>query len=154
MKQQQRRPFVAHSGDGGSTATSPPESPAMEHIELGTLSAQLGEHMYGDDQEVAKSPLSGAGSETVLDDDTTAVVDAFQEYCIKVEYDGNGGFSLKKLWRFVGPGLLVSQALLDPGNIESDISQADTSGYQLLWLLLVAHVICIFVQSLAARLGV
>ncbi|KAJ2643753.1 hypothetical protein GGF44_001010 [Coemansia sp. RSA 1694] len=154
MKQQQRRPFVAHSGDGGSTATSPPESPAMEHIELGTLSAHLGENMYGDDQEVAKSPLSGAGSETVLDDDTTAVVDAFQEHYIKVEYDGNGGFSLKKLWRFVGPGLLVSQALLDPGNIESDISQADTSGYQLLWLLLVAHVICIFIQSLAARLGV
>ncbi|KAI9506671.1 NRAMP family, partial [Coemansia spiralis] len=63
-------------------------------------------------------------------------------------------FSLKKLWQFVGPGLLVSQALLDPGNIESDISQADTSGYQLLWLLLLAHIMCIFVQCLAARLGV
>ncbi|KAI8322173.1 natural resistance-associated macrophage protein, partial [Martensiomyces pterosporus] len=63
-------------------------------------------------------------------------------------------FSLKKLWQFMGPGLLISQALLDPGNIESDISQADTSGYRLLWLLLVAHIVCIFVQSLAARLGV
>ncbi|KAJ2587314.1 hypothetical protein IWW49_003539, partial [Coemansia sp. RSA 1797] len=59
-----------------------------------------------------------------------------------------------KLLRFVGPGILVSQALLDPGNIESDISQADTSGYKLLWLLLLAHILCIFVQSLAARLGV
>ncbi|KAJ2708345.1 hypothetical protein H4R19_004790, partial [Coemansia spiralis] len=67
---------------------------------------------------------------------------------------GGSWFSLKKMWRFMGPGLLVSQALLDPGNIESDISQADTSGYQLLWLLLVAHIVCIVVQSLAARVGV
>ncbi|KAJ2240337.1 hypothetical protein GGI13_007705, partial [Coemansia sp. RSA 455] len=154
MKQQQRRPFITRSdGDGGGTNTtaSPLGSPTMEHIELDTLGVRPKE---GDDPDMAKYPLSGNDSEVVLDDDSTAVEDAFQEHYVKIDYEGGGGFSLKKLWRFVGPGLLVSQALLDPGNIESDISQADTSGYKLLWLLLVAHIICIFVQSLAARLGV
>ncbi|KAJ2114702.1 hypothetical protein IW146_002874 [Coemansia sp. RSA 922] len=154
MKQQQRRPFITRSdgdGDGTNPTTSPLGSPTMEHIELDTLDVRPKE---GNDPDMAKYPLSGNDSEVVLDDDSTAVEDAFQEHYVKIDYEGGSGFSLKKLWRFVGPGLLVSQALLDPGNIESDISQADTSGYKLLWLLLVAHIICIFVQSLAARLGV
>ncbi|KAJ2733037.1 hypothetical protein IW152_003360 [Coemansia sp. BCRC 34962] len=146
MKQQQRRPFIAHS-NGDTTAVSPPVSPAMEHIELDTLSMAKA----GDGSKLGGNVVS----EAVVDDDSTAVEDTFQEHYVKIDYSGGGsGFSLKKLWRFVGPGLLVSQALLDPGNIESDISQADTSGYKLLWLLLLAHIICIFVQSLAARLGV
>ncbi|KAJ1904134.1 hypothetical protein LPJ81_002676 [Coemansia sp. IMI 209127] len=94
-----------------------------------------------------------APGQVTLDDASTAVEDMFQNHYVKIEYS-DSRFSLKKLLSFVGPGLLVSQALLDPGNIESDISQADASGYKLLWLLLLAHIICIFVQSLAARLGV
>ncbi|KAJ1648085.1 hypothetical protein LPJ64_000621 [Coemansia asiatica] len=91
---------------------------------------------------------------TMDDDDGKSSMDEdMSEQHVKIEYS-EGRFSLKKLWQFIGPGLLVSQALLDPGNIESDISQADVSGYRLLWLLLVAHIICIFVQCLAARLGV
>ncbi|KAJ2666381.1 hypothetical protein GGH99_006752 [Coemansia sp. RSA 1285] len=111
------------------------------------------------DSEAAKGDIEGkrviasTSREITLDDASTAVEDMFQNHYVKIEYSETQ-FSLKKLWSFVGPGLLVSQALLDPGNIESDISQADVSGYRLLWLLLLAHVICIFVQSLAARLGV
>ncbi|KAJ2510183.1 hypothetical protein GGI11_005585 [Coemansia sp. RSA 2049] len=111
------------------------------------------------DSEAAKGDIEGkrviasTSREITLDDASTAVEDMFQNHYVKIEYSETR-FSLKKLWSFVGPGLLVSQALLDPGNIESDISQADVSGYKLLWLLLLAHVICIFVQSLAARLGV
>ncbi|KAJ2748935.1 hypothetical protein H4S06_004789 [Coemansia sp. BCRC 34490] len=111
------------------------------------------------DSEAAKGDIEGkrvvasTSREIALDDASTAVEDMFQNHYVKIEYSETR-FSLKKLWSFVGPGLLVSQALLDPGNIESDISQADVSGYKLLWLLLLAHVICIFVQSLAARLGV
>ncbi|KAJ1661684.1 hypothetical protein EV178_006473 [Coemansia sp. RSA 1646] len=100
-----------------------------------------------------KNTLTSASRQVTLDDASTAVEDMFQNHYVKIEYS-DSRFSLKKLWSFVGPGLLVSQALLDPGNIESDISQANVSGYKLLWLLLLAHIICIFVQSLAARLGV
>ncbi|KAJ2004232.1 hypothetical protein H4R26_002635 [Coemansia thaxteri] len=154
MKQRQQRPFIDHL-DGHSSAASPMGTPLVEQIELDTLRVHSGPGIEGGDNvEVSKHPLSPASSMPITEDDSTAVEDAFQEHFVKIDYDGNTKFSLKKLWRFVGPGLLVSQALLDPGNIESDISQADTSGYQLLWLLLVAHIVCIFVQSLAARLGV
>ena len=32
-------------------------------------------------------------------------------------------FSWRKLWRFAGPGWLMSLAYLDPGNLESDLQQ-------------------------------
>ncbi|KAJ2519469.1 hypothetical protein H4217_002669 [Coemansia sp. RSA 1939] len=122
-------------------------------------SSSSNNNINNSDSEVAKGDIEGkrvvasTSREIALDDASTAVEDMFQNHYVKIEYSETR-FSLKKLWSFVGPGLLVSQALLDPGNIESDISQADVSGYKLLWLLLLAHVICIFVQSLAARLGV
>ncbi|KAJ2726804.1 hypothetical protein GGI07_000315 [Coemansia sp. Benny D115] len=117
---------------------------------LSSACSRRGSH----DLDKTATPLHSAMTrEMTFDDGSTAVEDAFQEHHVKIEYSKDR-FSFKKLWQFIGPGLLVSQALLDPGNIESDISQADTSGYKLLWLLLVAHIICVFVQSLAARLGV
>ncbi|KAJ2455821.1 hypothetical protein EV183_000436 [Coemansia sp. RSA 2336] len=121
---------------------------APEYVEMGAI----GSPRESDERENGAKP-GAISREPTMEDDLTAVEEAFQNHYVKIEYDERR-FSLKKLWKFVGPGLLVSQALLDPGNIESDISQADTSGYQLLWLLLLAHILCIFVQSLAARLGV
>ncbi|KAJ2846127.1 hypothetical protein IWW36_004496 [Coemansia brasiliensis] len=121
---------------------------APEYVEMNAIDSP---RESGDQREGSKPGV--ISHELTMEDDQTAVEETFQNHYVKIEYDERR-FSLKKLWKFVGPGLLVSQALLDPGNIESDISQADTSGYQLLWLLLLAHILCIFVQSLAARLGV
>lgn len=87
-------------------------------------------------------------------DNQTLVEESRHRVAIKYEAESSKKFSLRKLWRFVGPGLLVSQALLDPGNIESDISQAESARCQLLWLLLVSHVVCVGIQMLAARLGI
>ncbi|KAJ2389004.1 hypothetical protein GGI05_003627, partial [Coemansia sp. RSA 2603] len=132
-----------------------------EYVELDTIvhGVKMSPHATrtrsNTDDSDNKLPVSphAVVREITFDDGSTAVEDAFQEQHVKIDYT-TGRFSLKKMWQFIGPGLLVSQALLDPGNIESDISQADVSGYKLLWLLLIAHIICIFVQSLAARLGV
>ncbi|KAJ1835499.1 hypothetical protein LPJ63_001051 [Coemansia sp. RSA 2711] len=139
-RQQQQEQF-AESVAGA--VRQPASAHTPEYVKLATM----------DSTRSSGDSAQKASAEAALDDASTAVEDAFQQHHVKIEYDGRR-FSLKKLWRFVGPGLLVSQALLDPGNIESDISQADSSGYRLLWLLLLAHVLCIFVQSLAARLGV
>ncbi|ORX68698.1 Nramp-domain-containing protein [Linderina pennispora] len=106
-------------------------------------------------QDIFAKTERSALDEGVLDDGSTANEDLYKNYHIKVDYNSEQTrFSFRKLLKFVGPGLLISQALLDPGNIESDISQAEVTGYKLLWLLLVAHVLCMFVQSMAARLGV
>ncbi|CAH8463592.1 unnamed protein product [Schistosoma turkestanicum] len=63
-------------------------------------------------------------------------------------------FSFKRLWAFTGPGFLMSIAYLDPGNIESDLQSGAIANYRLLWLLLLATLMGLFLQRLAARLGV
>lgn len=75
---------------------------------------------------------------------------------ILVNFDENEStnFSWKKLAVFMGPGFLMSIAYLDPGNIESDLQAGVVSGFDLLWLLLVAHIMGFLLQCLAIRLGV
>ncbi|XP_053564191.1 natural resistance-associated macrophage protein 2 [Bombina bombina] len=63
-------------------------------------------------------------------------------------------FSFRKLWAFTGPGFLMSIAYLDPGNIESDLQSGSVAKFKLLWVLLLATIIGLLLQRLAARLGV
>ncbi|XP_057794374.1 metal transporter Nramp3.1-like [Salvia miltiorrhiza] len=63
-------------------------------------------------------------------------------------------FSWKKLWKFTGPGFLMSVAFLDPGNLEGDLQSGAIAGYSLLWLLLWATLMGLLIQLLALRLGV
>ncbi|EFJ20765.1 hypothetical protein SELMODRAFT_418073 [Selaginella moellendorffii] len=64
----------------------------------------------------------------------------------------------KKGWRkalaFLGPGFLVCIAYIDPGNFESDLQSGAEYKYELLWIILVASVSALIIQSLAANLGV
>ncbi len=39
-------------------------------------------------------------------------------------------FSFRKLWKFIGPGFLMSVAYLDPGNLESDLQTGAIVGYK------------------------
>ncbi|XP_031793747.1 natural resistance-associated macrophage protein 2-like [Sarcophilus harrisii] len=63
-------------------------------------------------------------------------------------------FSFRKLWAFTGPGFLMSIAYLDPGNIESDLQSGAVGQFKLLWVLLLATLVGLLLQRLAARLGV
>lgn len=63
-------------------------------------------------------------------------------------------FSWRKLWRFTGPGFLMSIAFLDPGNLEGDLQAGAIAGYSLLWLLLWATIMGLLIQLLSARVGV
>ncbi|KAK2102177.1 hypothetical protein P7K49_019844 [Saguinus oedipus] len=66
----------------------------------------------------------------------------------------DGTSSFRKLWAFTGPGFLMSIAYLDPGNIESDLQSGAVAGFKLLWILLLATLVGLLLQRLAARLGV
>jgi manganese transport protein len=58
-------------------------------------------------------------------------------------------------WRaFVGPALLVSVGYMDPGNWSTDLSAGAEYKYKLLWVVGVASLMAIFLQVIAARLGV
>jgi natural resistance-associated macrophage protein len=63
-------------------------------------------------------------------------------------------FSWATLWKFTGPGWLMSLAYLDPGNLESDLQQGAYTGYQLVWVLWWSTVMGFILQEMAARMGV
>eukprot|EP00898_Chlorokybus_atmophyticus_P008123 jgi/Chlat1/8311/Chrsp78S09214 len=60
----------------------------------------------------------------------------------------------RQLGSFVGPGFLVAIAYIDPGNFQSNLASGAQFQYKLLWVLLYASIAGMFVQSLAASLGV
>ncbi|KNC84576.1 hypothetical protein, variant [Sphaeroforma arctica JP610] len=62
-------------------------------------------------------------------------------------------FSWKTLFKFAGPGMLVSIAYLDPGNLLSDIQSGAAFNYRLIWVLVTATFLGLLMQVLAARLG-
>ncbi|KAL3655258.1 Natural resistance-associated macrophage protein 2 [Castilleja foliolosa] len=63
-------------------------------------------------------------------------------------------FSWRKLWKFTGPGFLMSVAFLDPGNLEGDLQAGAIAGYSLLWLLLWSTLMGLLIQLMSLRLGV
>ncbi|MDB5358399.1 MAG: mntH [Phycisphaerales bacterium] len=58
-------------------------------------------------------------------------------------------------WRaFVGPAILVSVGYMDPGNWGTDLQAGAQYKFGLLWVVGLASVMAIFMQVIAARLGV
>lgn len=58
-------------------------------------------------------------------------------------------------WRaFVGPAVLVSVGYMDPGNWGTDLQGGAQFKYALLWVVGLASLMAIFMQVIAARLGV
>jgi manganese transport protein len=57
-------------------------------------------------------------------------------------------------WAFVGPAILVSVGYMDPGNWGTDLAGGAEFKYGLLWVVALASLMAIFMQVLAARLGV
>ena len=63
-------------------------------------------------------------------------------------------FDIKKFLAYLGPGFLMSNAFLDPGNIAGDLDTGIKGGYSLIWVLLWATIIGVCYQSMAVRIGV
>jgi manganese transport protein len=58
-------------------------------------------------------------------------------------------------WRaFVGPAILISVGYMDPGNWGTDLAAGAQFKYGLLWVVALASIMAIFMQVIAARLGV
>ena len=61
-------------------------------------------------------------------------------------------------WRrflaFFGPGYLIAVGYMDPGNWATDISGGSVFAYRLLSVILLANFTAIFLQALAAKLGI
>lgn len=60
----------------------------------------------------------------------------------------------RKLFAFVGPGLMVAVGYMDPGNWATDIAGGSRFGYTLLSVILISNIFAIILQHLALKLGI
>jgi manganese transport protein len=61
---------------------------------------------------------------------------------------------LRKILVFAGPGYLIAVGYMDPGNWATDIGGGSKFGYALLSVVLISSLMAMFLQALAAKLGI
>lgn len=58
------------------------------------------------------------------------------------------------IFRYIGPGLLVTVGFIDPGNWASNFAAGSAFGYSLLWVVTISTVMLIILQHNVAHLGI
>lgn len=81
------------------------------------------------------------------------VLDSLPEAHATVNVPESAGF-WKKLFAFMGPGLMVAVGYMDPGNWATDIAGGAQFGYMLLSVILLSNFFAILLQHLALKLGI
>ncbi|EDO16324.1 hypothetical protein Kpol_1059p14 [Vanderwaltozyma polyspora DSM 70294] len=66
---------------------------------------------------------------------------------------GNIKTILKKYAKFIGPGIMISVAYIDPGNYSTAVDAGASNQFSLLCIVLVSNIIAIFLQCLCIKLG-
>lgn len=89
-------------------------------------------------------PLADQEQPTIYNDDDTLLSKIAQTHIFKV---------LKKYFKFIGPGLMVSVAYMDPGNYSTAVAAGSAHRYKLLFSVLVSNFMAAFWQTLCAKLG-
>ncbi|MDP4267524.1 MAG: Nramp family divalent metal transporter [Bacteroidota bacterium] len=59
-----------------------------------------------------------------------------------------------QVWKYIGPGFLVTIGFIDPGNWSVNIAAGSYYGYDLLWVITLSTIILIYFQHNAAHLGI
>ncbi|MEA4968778.1 MAG: divalent metal cation transporter, partial [Bacteroidaceae bacterium] len=59
-----------------------------------------------------------------------------------------------EIFKYIGPGLLVTVGFIDPGNWASNIAAGSIYGYSLLWVITLSTIMLIILQHNAAHLGI
>lgn len=58
------------------------------------------------------------------------------------------------VFRYIGPGLLVTVGFIDPGNWASNFAAGSEFGYSLLWVVTLSTIMLIILQHNVAHLGI
>jgi len=58
------------------------------------------------------------------------------------------------IFKYIGPGLLVTVGFIDPGNWASNLAAGADYGYALLWMVTLSTIMLIFLQHNVAHLGI
>ncbi|MDA8236230.1 MAG: Nramp family divalent metal transporter [Clostridia bacterium] len=70
----------------------------------------------------------------------------------------NPALGRSKTWRelikYIGPGFIVTLGFIDPGNWATNMAAGANFNYSLLWVITLSTIMLIFLQHMAARLGI
>lgn len=58
------------------------------------------------------------------------------------------------IFKYIGPGLLVTVGFIDPGNWASNLAAGADFGYSLLWMVTLSTIMLVFLQHNVAHLGI
>ena len=58
------------------------------------------------------------------------------------------------IFKYIGPGLLVTVGFIDPGNWASNFAAGSDFGYSLLWVVTLSTIMLIILQHNVAHLGI
>jgi manganese transport protein len=70
------------------------------------------------------------------------------------QQQSGGRISLRNLFVYLGPSLIVSMAYMDPGNYGTDIQSGASLAYDLLWTVWLANLMAMILQYLSGKLGI
>ena len=68
--------------------------------------------------------------------------------------DHTPGFGGLDIFKYIGPGLLVTVGFIDPGNWAANIATGSEFGYTLLWIVSLSTIMLIVLQHNVAHLGI
>ncbi|MFA6484499.1 MAG: Nramp family divalent metal transporter, partial [Bacteroidales bacterium] len=68
--------------------------------------------------------------------------------------DHKPAFGGLEIFKFIGPGLLVTVGFIDPGNWASNLAAGAGFGYSLLWMVTLSTIMLIILQHNVAHLGI
>jgi manganese transport protein len=68
--------------------------------------------------------------------------------------DHKPAFGALDIFKYIGPGLLVTVGFIDPGNWAANIATGSEFGYSLLWIVSLSTVMLIVLQHNVAHLGI
>lgn len=103
---------------------------------------------------IDSSSISSGKSVELVDEPSELPVRTGKEKQVEIPIDPPGvKFSFRTFCKYAGPGWLMSLAYLDPGNLEADLQAGAFTGFQLLWVLLLAHIVGLILQILSSRLA-
>ena len=63
-------------------------------------------------------------------------------------------FGALEIFKYIGPGLLVTVGFIDPGNWAANIAAGSEFGYTLLWIVTLSTIMLIILQHNVAHLGI
>ena len=68
--------------------------------------------------------------------------------------DHTPSYGALDIFKYIGPGLLVTVGFIDPGNWAANIATGSEFGYTLLWVVSLSTIMLIILQHNVAHLGI